>query len=347
MTIGIVHNVPRIAAGNGTEASTDVMTQVDSIDRTLNTLGYTAKRIPFTRDIEALCATFREHEIDMIFNLCESVDEDAELTAHPAALFELLGIPFSGSPSAAIMLTTDKVMTKRLLRAKGIRTPACLRYDGSRYFNASSLKLPVIMKPRYEDASIGIDQGSVVEKEGILNDRLRQMHEQFGEIIVEEYIEGREFNLSLFGYPSPRTMPIAEIDFSKYPNNLHHIVGYRAKWDKDSFEYNNTVRTFDCDIEQDLLTEMERIALQCFHYFSLRDYARIDMRLDSQKRIHVIEVNANPCLSPDAGFPASLAQGNIDYSAMLQYLVTYMEQRRDHEDTTRGVGRQKKSFEHY
>ena len=347
MTIGIVHNIPCNDRGNRADASSDVMTQVDIIEETLNGLGYPTKRIPFIRDIEALCATFRANKIDVIFNLCESVDEDAQLTAHPAALFELLGIPFSGSPSAAIMLTTDKIMTKRLLRGTGIKTPACLRYDGSRYFNASSLRLPVIMKPRYEDASIGIDQGSVVETEDTLNDRLRHMHEQFGELIVEEYIEGREFNLSLFGYPSPRTMPIAEIDFSQYPKGLHRIVGYRAKWDKNSFEYKHTTRTFDCDIEQNLPTEMERIALQCFHYFSLRDYARIDMRLDGQNRIHVIEVNANPCLSPDAGFPASLAQANIHYSAMMHYLVTYMEHRRKHEDTKGGFGRPKQSIEHY
>ena len=347
ITIGIVHNVPCAEKDYGAIASEDVLTQVDIIDRTLKNLGYGTRQIPFTKNIEALCNILREEKIDLIFNLCETVDEDARLAGHPAALFELLNIPFSGSPSLAIMMTTDKIMTKRLLSGKGIRTPGYLLYDGSGYFNSSSLKLPVILKPRYEDASVGIGQESVIEKENDLKDYLWRMYSQFGEIIVEEYVNGREFNVSVFGYPSPRIMPIAEIDFSKFPERLHRIVGYKAKWDEDSFEYKNTQRLFDFDIEKSLLMEMERVSLQCFNYFSLRDYGRIDMRVDNQKRIYVIEINANPCLSPDAGFPASLAYGDINYSSMLQSFVQYMNCRVKNEHTKSCFKRPKEGIENY
>jgi D-alanine-D-alanine ligase len=334
ITIGLVHNIPCTEKSCGTGVSSaDVLKQIDVAERTLKSLGYNTRRIPFTRNIEALCTVLRKDKIDMVFNFCETVDEDAHRAGHPAALFELLNIPFSGSPSMAIMMTTDKIITKRLLKGRGIRTPDYLLYKGSQYFNTSLLKMPVILKPRYEDASIGIDQESVIEDENDLKNCLMRMYSRYGEIIVEEYVKGREFNISLFGYPSPRVMPIAEIDFSKFPAEMHRIVGYKAKWDENSFEYNNTPRLFDVDIDHFLLKEMERVAVECFNYFSLRDYGRIDIRLDNQKKIHVLEINANPCLSPDAGFPASLAHGHIDYREMFESFVQYMHCRLDNGNT--------------
>ncbi|MBN2569112.1 MAG: hypothetical protein JXB42_06745 [Deltaproteobacteria bacterium] len=339
INIGIVHNIPCVERDHGARASKDVLTQADSIEKTLKKIGYFTARIPFTRNIESLCTVLKAQKIDLIFNLCETVDEDAKLAGHPAALFELLDIPFSGSASLAIMLTTDKVITKRLLQGKGVRTPGYLLYDGSKYFNSSSLQFPVILKPRYEDASIGINQKSIIERESDLKDRLRDMYSLFGEILVEEYIKGREFNVSIFGYPFPEIMPIAEIDFSTFPEKLHQIVGYEAKWDEDSFEYNNTPRLFDFDIGKSVLMEMGKVSLQCFNYFSLRDYGRIDIRVDHQNRVYVIEINANPCLSPDAGFPASLAYGGKDYSAMLQLLIRYMNCRVKNENTCSSFNR--------
>jgi D-alanine-D-alanine ligase len=332
-TVAIVHNVPSAGKGDGEKASQDVLSQVAAVDMTLRDLGYETRRLPFTRDVAALCEHFRKGGVDRIVNLCETVDEDAQLAGHPAALFELLHVPFSGSPSLALMVTTDKIMTKRLLRSKGIRTPECLLYNGKGYFSAASLAFPVILKPRHEDASIGIDQESVVEGERDLTERLQSMHNTYGEIIVEEYIQGREFNVSLLGYPVPCVMPIAEIDFSAFPKGMHHIVGYKAKWDEHSFEYNHTPRRFDCDIDPLLRAEIKRISLLCFSYFGLRDYGRIDMRVDRHKRIYIVEINANPCISPDAGFPASLAQGNISYSEMMRSFMHYMDIRVEYEDT--------------
>jgi len=325
--IAVVHNAPVPAGHAFSEASLDVLTQVKAIENTLVELGHPTVRIPFTRDISVFIQRMKEEKVEMAFNLCETVDENPQLAGHPAAVLELLGIPFSGSPSMALMLTTDKVMTKRLLIVRGIRTPNYLIYDGTHKFNAQVLTFPVISKPRFEDAGIGIDQDSVFQDEGELKRGLRDFFNLFGTLLVEEYISGREFNVSLFGYPSASVLPVSEIDFSDFPEGRYPIVGYRAKWDRDSFEYQHTPRKFPQEFPHTLLKTMERTALESFHLLILRDYGRVDMRVDGSGRIHVLEVNANPCLSPDAGFVAAAQKAGMTYSDMVRELVNFIEKR--------------------
>ena len=325
--IAVVHNAPVPAGHAFSEASLDVLTQVEAIENTLVELGHPTVRIPFTRDISAFIQRMKEEKVEMAFNLCETVDENPQFAGHPAAVLELLGIPFSGSPSMALMITTDKIMTKRLLIARGIRTPNYLIYDGTHKFNAQVLTFPVIVKPRFEDAGIGIDQDSVFQDEGELKRGLRDFFNLFGTLLVEEYIAGREFNVSLIGYPSARLLPISEIDFSDFPEGRYPIVGYRAKWDRDSFEYQHTPRKFPQEFPHTLLKTMESTALESFHLLILRDYGRVDIRVDGSGRIHVLEVNANPCLNPDAGFVAAAQKAGIGYPDMVSGMVGFMLQR--------------------
>ncbi|MFH1623800.1 MAG: ATP-grasp domain-containing protein, partial [Pseudomonadota bacterium] len=255
------------------------------------------------------------------------VDEDPRFAGHPASVMELLGIPFSGSPSAALMLTTDKLLTKRLLRARGIRTPKYRSYNNMASFFPHTLNYPVIVKPRFQDASIGIDQDSIFADGDALRKGLPEFYGRFGPVLVEEYIEGREFNASLLGCPLGRVLPIAEIDFSNLPEELYPIVGYRAKWDPESFEYHHTRRTFPEEFPYGLLSNMEKVALDCARLFMLRDYGRVDMRVDSKGKVYVLEINANPCLSPDAGFAAAIHSAGMTYSDFVKILVDFMTER--------------------
>jgi len=325
--IGVVHNVPVPAGHAFAEASLDILTQVEAIEKALQELGYPSVRIPFTRDVSAFIQKMKETSIDMAVNLCETLDDDPRFIGHTAAVLELLGIPFSGSPSAAVMLTTDKVMTKRLLKAHGIRTPRYLIYNGTGNFDFHVLRYPVILKPTFEDASIGIDQESIFTDDRSLKEGIKEFFDRFGPLLVEEYIAGREFNVSIFGYPSPRVFPLAEIDFSSFPEDLFPIVGYRAKWDKDSFEYYHTPRKSLQGLSPALRERIESIALECFHLLMLRDYGRVDMRVNDHGQIYVLEVNANPCLTPDAGFAAAVGEAGMTYADMVKELVDFIEQR--------------------
>lgn len=325
--VGLIHNVPISPGQAFSEASADIMTQVEAIEEALEDLGHRSVRIPFAREVNGFITRIKEAGVEIAVNLCETVDEDPRFAGHPAALLELLSIPFSGSPAIALMLTTDKLTTKQLLKAHGIRTPPYLIYDGINSLDFHGLKYPVILKPRFQDASIGIEQESIFIDDLSLREGINGFFERFGPLLVEEYVGGREFNESVFGYPSPSALPLAEIDFSAFPEGLFPIVGYRAKWDTSSFEYYHTPRTFPQGLSSSLRQGIEGITLECFHLLMLRDYGRIDMRVDDDGQIYVLEVNANPCLSPDAGFAAAAQQAGMSYTDMVETLVEFVEKR--------------------
>ncbi|PIP43503.1 MAG: D-alanine--D-alanine ligase [Deltaproteobacteria bacterium CG23_combo_of_CG06-09_8_20_14_all_60_8] len=326
--LAIVYNQPLAAGHARYDSSADVLVQVEAVAASLVNLGHTPVRIPFTLDLAAFLKAVQRAQTELVFNLCESVDEDPQLGGHPAAVLELRGLPYTGSRPLALMLSTDKLLSKRVLMASGIDTPNCLVYDGTAPFAGQGLTFPVLVKPRFEDASIGIDQESVFVDPGRLSASIQDIYRQYGPLLVEEYIEGREFNIALLGFPRARVLPVAEIDFSAFPANLFHIVGYRAKWDDSSFEYHNSPRCFPSETRgDDAFACMRRIALQCFTLFGLRDYGRVDMRMAADGRIYVLEVNANPCLSPDAGFAAAARQQGISYDELVEKFLHFLQAR--------------------
>jgi D-alanine-D-alanine ligase len=327
MKIAVIHNQPIPRGEPNWESSADVMVQVEAVSAALAELGQQFVPVPFTRDLAAFTSRLKEEEVTGVFNLCESVDDDPLLIGHPAAILELLGLPFTGSSSLALAVSTDKALVKRVMTATGIRTPPFFLYEGGELIRPPDLAFPLLMKPRWQDASIGIDQESVIRGPKELLPTLAAWHARFGPLVVEEYIEGREFNLSLFGYPVPRIMPLAEIDFTGFPAGLHRIVGYRAKWDESSVEYHTTRRTFPDDLPETMARAMRRVARECFQVFGLRDYARVDLRLDGRGRVNVLEINANPCLSPDAGFSAAVAKNRLDYTGMVGEMVKMLAMR--------------------
>ena len=325
--IGILHNVPMMEGSAFSESSRDVLDQVEAIEKALGELGRPSVRIPFRRDPSEPIKAIRERDVKMVFNLCETVDEDPRFAGHPAAVLELVGIPFSGSPSCALTLSTDKWITKQLLDSAGIPTPRYVLYGGTTPLEASGLKYPVLAKPRFEDASIGIDQDSIFRDEGELRAGISAFSRRFGDVLIEEYIEGREFNVSVFGYPEAAVLPVAEIDFSGFPEDLYQIVGYRAKWKRDSVEFHHTLRVFPQTLSPSLISDIGKLAAQCFSLFMLRDYGRIDFRMDGQGNLQVLEVNANPCLSPDAGFAAAMEKTGLSYRSMVDQLISFMVRR--------------------
>lgn len=325
--IGLIHNDPIPYGQPNWESSADVMAQVEAIEEALADLGYPSVRISFTRDLARFVDTVKKQRVAFAFNLCESVDDDPQLIAHPAAVLELLNIPFSGSGTAALLSTTDKHLFKLVLNGMGIFTPAFLLFDGQLNGSADGLRYPVILKPQLQDASIGIDQDSVLGSAADLIEKLPVFHEKYGPILIEEFIHGREFNVSIMGNANLQVMPIAEIDFSGLPKDLFHIVGYQAKWDADSIEYRETRRTFPL-LDDALYEDVKNTALRCYRLFGLRDYGRVDMRVDSNGKVFILEINANPCLSPDAGFAAAVLQAGLDYRGLVKGLIELLEARR-------------------
>ncbi|NTV14207.1 MAG: hypothetical protein HGA96_09815 [Desulfobulbaceae bacterium] len=321
MKVGIIHNRPIPQGEPNWESSLDVMVQVEAIGASLRELGHPHVTIPFERDLAAFVTSLKQEEVSVAFNLCESVDDDPLLIGHPAAVLELLGLPFTGSSAMALTISTDKVLVKRAMQASGLPTPGFFLYAGGPVRLPSYLTFPLLMKPRWQDASIGIDQESLLPSPADCEQRLAAHYRQFGPLVVEEYLPGREFNIALLGYPEAQVLPLAEIDFTGFPAELCRIVGYRAKWDEDSPEYSTTNRIFPDNLPAPLAAELRRVATECFQLFDLRDYGRVDLRLDGQGRVQVLELNANPCLSPDAGFAAAVAKSGLNYTSMVGELL--------------------------
>jgi len=327
--VALLHNQPLPMGAPGWEASRDVLLQVEAVAEAVTALGHRAVPLPFDGNPSALVSAIAASQATLVFNLCESVNEDPTLIGHPAAILELLRLPFSGSSAFALMLSTDKAASKLLLQGAGIKTPQFILYNGRESLDAVDLRYPVIAKPRFEDASIGIDQESIFcGKEELFAgaDRLFQRH---GPLIIEEYIAGRELNVAVLERGGDlQVLAIAEIDFSAFPEGLYPIVGYRAKWDENSFEYGHTPRVFPDDLSPSVVSALQRDVIRCCQIFQLRDYGRVDIRLDETMAIYVLEVNANPCLSPDAGFCAAALRNGIDFKELVRRLLAMMRARR-------------------
>lgn len=325
--IGIFYNPPVYEGNQYWLASSDVLLQVDAVEKALQQLGCCTIRIPFSKSVQDTIMGLQDSGVDGVFNLCETVNENALLAGHPAALLELLNISFSGSPSVGITISTDKILTKQVMQASGIGTANYALCDDPDNFVVDHLKFPVILKPRFEDASIGIGQDSIFTDVTKLKEVLKN-HGNSRELFVEEYIEGREFNVSVFGYPRPQVLPIAETDFSTLPKNLYRILTYAAKWDEASVEYSSTIRVFPTHLEKQLAEEIKTVAMKSFRACMLRDYARVDIRVDAQGRIYVLELNANPCITTGMGLPAAVEESGMNYVEMISKLLDFIMQRK-------------------
>ncbi|GAB4542858.1 MAG: ATP-grasp domain-containing protein [Thermodesulfovibrionia bacterium] len=314
MKVAIVYNEPV----KGIPDSEDVLNEVSVVVDALSQKGYeyiTHGISPM--GITELVNRIRDYSPDVIFNLVE----DVKLSVPTTALFELLHIPYTGSSYESILITTNKVITKSMFSVHGIPTPKCTVFRPGMVMGHIH-PLPAILKPVYEDASVGIDDESVVSDINALMKRLDYMLRRYRQpVLIEEFIDGREFNVSLLERldGGVEVLPIAEIIFSDWPMHKPRIVGYRAKWDNSSFEFNNTPRRFNP--EDAHVNRLKEVSLKCWRVFNLKGYARVDMRMDTDGNIYVIEVNANPCISPDAGFMASANEAGYATMDVIERLL--------------------------
>ncbi|HEY2890382.1 MAG TPA: hypothetical protein VGJ31_07130 [Dongiaceae bacterium] len=301
----------------------DVLVEVETARAALAGLGFTPVIVPITLDLEAARQRLMHLRPGLVFNLVESVEGQGRLIHLAPALLESLGLPFTGSGADAAYVTSNKPLAKRLMRAAGIATPDWVE-PGQAAAIMPEFSGPYIVKSVWEHASIGIDDSSIAADAGRLSGLIRKRQRRHGgEWFVEAYVEGREFNLSLIaGDSGVELLPVAEMCFVDYPPGKPHIVNYAAKWEEASFEYHATQRRFEFPATDGaLLARLEATAKACWHLFGLRGYARVDCRVDAAGRVQVLEININPCLSPDAGFAAAAAHARLDLNAIVRRIL--------------------------
>lgn len=332
MRVAVVHNdVSRDSAPD----AIDVLAQAAAVEKALAALGHAALTFPCSLDLAGARDRLNQMRPDLVFNLVESLDEHGRLAHLFPALLEAMALPYTGSPAVTLQLTTHKIMAKELLMASGLRTPAwrgpypaeplsLLPTAAARPANTHGDRW--IVKSVWEHASFGMEEDALVsdlseEEIGtVLRDRAPRLG---GSCFAEGYIDGREFNLAvLAGATGPLVLPPAEIIFEGYDDHKPRIVGYRAKWAPDSYEYHHTPRRFDFpSADESLLGRLKADALDCWRIFGLGGYARVDFRVDPHGTPWILEVNTNPCLSPDAGFAAALTEAGASFPDAVQKIL--------------------------
>jgi D-alanine-D-alanine ligase len=294
--------------------SSDTLLEARAVAAALTTLGYDPRTIPVGLDLAALQRELSELDPYAVVNLVESIDGQGQLIAVVPALLEALSVPVTGCSAVALGLTSHKVLAKKLLVRAGVATPAV-------FAGAGDDDGPWIVKSVFEHASLGIDDSSVVRGARAVRHVLDARRAELGgSWFAERFVPGRELNVALIAAnDGPRVLPVAEIRFEGFPAGKPAIVGYAAKWHADSFEYRNTVRVFG--VEPKLAARAAELARECWDLFALAGYARVDFRVDGGGAPCVLEINANPCLSPDAGFAAALAEAGIAYTDAIDWLI--------------------------
>ncbi|MEO8223815.1 MAG: D-alanine--D-alanine ligase [Gammaproteobacteria bacterium] len=300
----------------------DILEQMAGVRAALSGRGYDVQSLAVDLRLDETKKHLRKECPDIVFNLVEAIDDCGQLVPIATGLLDHLQIPYTGASTEGLLITGNKILAKQWLRAHGLATADW--WGGLSPVPAHPGPGRWIIKPVSEDASIGMDDGCVIEDFADVPQRLAAQ-EQLRKYrwFAEKFVEGREINVALLAAPGgAMVLPIPEIEFVDYPADKPRIVGYAAKWHEDSFECRNTVRRFvDPVAEAGLCAELGRIARRCWDIFQLRGYARVDFRVDADGTPWVLEVNANPCISPDAGFAAALGEAGIPYAEGIERIV--------------------------
>ncbi|MBY0513478.1 MAG: hypothetical protein K2P78_06160 [Gemmataceae bacterium] len=299
----VLYNEPVLPADHP-----DAGSEHDILDTTTNTVkvleaaGFAVRRLGINYDPRPLLDELRDHRPDAVFNLFEGIATQTATEVAVAALLEWLNVPFTGSPSVALTLGRDKIRTKHLLAAAGLVTPDYLVIDQTPCPKWGR-EWPAIVKPACQDASVGIDQASVVTTQRLLESRVRHVLKTYGPpVLVERFVHGREFHVNVIEdgpAGEPRVLPLSEIAFEP-KDDLWPIYTFTAKWDVDSDEYKATPLKSPVEIPDGPAARLEELAVTAFRLLQCRDYARLDVRMTADGTFHILEVNPNPYLNSSA-----------------------------------------------
>jgi D-alanine-D-alanine ligase len=305
-------------------AEKDVLREVEAVYKAIEELGHLVEPLPVTDDFTNFFKDISSRNLDVVFNLCERMWDDSSGEILMAHIFETLDFSFTGSDSRALWLGLNKDKAKTALSLFGIRTPS-FKMFATEKDSLDGLNLPLIIKPNLEDGSLGIESTCVVSDIKSLRKKVREMLQEFKRpVIVEEYIDGREFNVSILG---DIAIAVGEVEFN-FPKGEPKILTYNAKWDENSDEYKNTTTICPANLNKKKEKRIKDIALRASKAIGCRDYARVDIRMDSLGNIYVIEVNPNPDISPDSGFSKALEATGLSYKAFVNQVIGFAIQRK-------------------
>lgn len=295
---------------------------VDQVVAALTAGGHEATILGVHRDLQALIDGLTNPKPDLVFNLFENFGKVRLGAVCVVGLLDLLEVPYVGGGPGEFFLQQDKGITKKLLAYENVPFPKFVVFQrDAAPPSTASLVMPLIVKPLSMDSSIGISPTSIVSNEKDLLKRVANVHERVkDDALVEEFIDGREFNVAILGNRAPVALPPMEIDFSGLPERAARILDSSAKWDEDSVRFKGT-RAVLAEIPAELKARLQEVALGAYRALHVRDYGRVDLRINAAGEPFVIEVNASCYLEQTSEFATAAGAAGIEYTALVNRLV--------------------------
>lgn len=297
-----------------------------NIEEALKLNDHQCRRVVVDDSVEPLISALMSDKPDIVINLAESFGGRSALESNVAALLNLLGLRYTGSSPAGLILAGDKTLTKKVLTFHGILTARFATVFRGAVDWAGEINFPLILKPPQEDASLGITQKSIVNDVQELLQTISSLQTEYqSPVLAEEFIEGREFYVGVLGNSDVQALPVMELDFSGYPEGMPKIASWEAKWgdegDEKGAEFEGTKSVFPSDLSDELTERMQKVAVDAFNALRLRDYARVDLRVNAKEEIYVIEVNPNCYLEKSAEFATAALKSGLEYPQLIERIV--------------------------
>jgi D-alanine-D-alanine ligase len=328
LDVAVLHNAPALPEDHPDYASdAEVVAVAGAVVEGLTRIGHAAWPEPVPNSIADLVVELNNDPPDVVFNLVEGFGGSSGGEAHVTGLLELLNLHYTGCPPEAQSLCRSKATTKALLRGLGLPSAPFARIRRGDPLPNWEGRWPAILKPESEDASLGVDQSSVVRSDREMAEvlaRLRANHP--GDVLIEAYLPGREFNVGVIALPEPEALPIAEMIYD-VPDGSWPILTYQAKWAEGSAEDLATRPRCPAEVDPSLADQLSSLAVEAFRATGCRDYARVDFRLDAEGSPMILEVNPNPDLNPTAGWARALRASGRDFDATLAGFVEQARRR--------------------
>lgn len=297
----------------------DTLVETIQVKESLSRLNHEVVVSTFSLNLEEDERIIKENSPDFIFNLVETLNSNSSLHLAPL-VFEQNKIRYSGGSSFSLFMTGDKVLSKQFLKTNRIKTADFYSYD-SPSVSRKLINRKVISKPISDESSRGINDDSIHIFKS--KEEIKDFINKNPDFFIEEYIEGREFNISALKIGSDVVvLPVAEMKFIDFPDDKPKILNYNSKWDEQSFEYKHSQRSFDkSDNNEPLYEQLVKITKKCYSNLGNKGYLRVDFRVDNSNNPYVLEINTNPCISDDAGFTAAAAVYGMNYDTMIDCII--------------------------
>jgi D-alanine-D-alanine ligase len=295
---------------------------VDQVADAIKQAGHTVSVLGVHADVRKLILGVARRKPDLVFNLMEMFGDDLQGDVAVAGLLDLLKVPHTGGGAGEYYLQQDKALAKKLLAFEGILFPKFVVFGrGDDLAAASSLRMPLFVKPLRGEASLGIDARSLVNDAKELQKRVVLVHEKWNDMaLAEEFVDGREFYVGVLGNESPIALPAIEMDFSGLPEGQPRFLDRKAKFSERSARYKQT-RAVLAQIPDELQARLQKVSLDAYRAVRVRDYGRVDLRLTESGELYVIEVNASCYLEKESEFAVAAAAAGIDFLALVRRII--------------------------